>query len=133
MLLWGAGIILENFSWRELVQVNIAPLSMVIFYFGIFLFLFGHCLSWLTTKKKLPFCLNFMIKLLIVLGTLALPIYIFHGAVIPLKNILLFLGISGKISLGVPLGIFFVIFGWAGFKLYKLYFFNSEIIKSSEI
>lgn len=62
------------------------------------------------------------LKLLIVFGGLALPIYVFHGLVIPVKDILVLLGWPGSVSFALPMGAFLFGMGYAGRRLYRMYF-----------
>ncbi|MEM1159466.1 MAG: AMP-binding protein [Pseudomonadota bacterium] len=61
-------------------------------------------------------------QLLIVTGGLALPIYAFHSVVIPVKDILTLLGVPGAVALLLPMSIFLASMGYAGMRLYRIYF-----------
>ncbi|MDF2231620.1 AMP-binding protein [Albimonas sp. CAU 1670] len=57
---------------------------------------------------------------LMVIGGLALPIYAFHGSVIPVRDILWTLGVPAPLP--IALGAFLLIMGYAGFRLHRMYF-----------
>jgi hypothetical protein len=59
---------------------------------------------------------------LIVIGGLALPIYAFHESVIPTKDILVGLGVSGGVALAVPLALFSALFLYLCRRLRRIYF-----------
>lgn len=62
------------------------------------------------------------LKLLIVIGGLALPIYIFHGLVIPGRDLMSGLGVPKILSLPLAIGGFLVVMGYAGRRLWRMYF-----------
>lgn len=62
------------------------------------------------------------LKFLIVTGALALPIYAFHGAVIPVADIGKDLGVPGGIAIAVPMGLFLSGIGWLGLRVWRMYF-----------
>lgn len=59
---------------------------------------------------------------LIVTGGLALPIFAFHGAVIPVKDVLSLAGVPGFLALPIPLGAFALGIGYAWRRLFRMYF-----------
>ena len=69
-----------------------------------------------------PGLLRLGLQLLIVTGGLALPIYAFHSVVIPVKDILAILGLPGALALLLPISIFLAGMGYAGMRLYRIYF-----------
>ncbi|MBK0329363.1 AMP-binding protein [Rhodobacteraceae bacterium F11138] len=62
------------------------------------------------------------LKLLIVIGALALPIYAFHGVVIPVADIGKDLGVPGAIAIAIPMGLFLSGTGWLGARVWRMYF-----------
>ena len=52
--------------------------------------------------------------MLIVIGGLALPIYVFHGLVIPIMDILMLIGMNSVPAVILPLGVFLVSMIYAG-------------------
>mgnify|MGYP002718320285 FL=1 len=82
---------------------------------GLFLRLI---LSW----DRLPAALRNVLKLLLVIGGLALPIYVFHGLVIPGKDMLNALGLGGGLALGIPVGLFLLVMAYLGRRLWRMYF-----------
>ena len=90
-------------------------LSLAVLGVGLFL---AALLSWerLSAFPRLP------LKLLVVIGGLALPIYVFHGLVIPVRNLLVMAGLPGAVALLLPMGGFLVAMGYAGQRLWRMYF-----------
>lgn len=62
------------------------------------------------------------LQLLVVLGSLALPIYVFHGLVIPVAEILKIAGLPGSVALGGPLAVFVAAVAYGGRRLHRMYF-----------
>lgn len=90
-------------------------LSLAVAGVGIFLTLL---LSWdrMGRVARLP------LKLLVVIGGMALPIYVFHGLVIPGRNLLMAAGVPGTIALVLTLGGFLAVMGYGGRRLWRMYF-----------
>lgn len=57
-----------------------------------------------------------------VIGQLALPIYVMHEVVIPMKNLLDTLGLNGIVAIILSLGLFFGVIYFSFRKLYSLYY-----------
>lgn len=55
-------------------------------------------------------------------GGLALPIYVLHGLVLPLRNVLAAAGLPGVVALALPMGAFLASMGYAGRRLWRMYF-----------
>ena len=70
----------------------------------------------------LPGLLRRILQFLIVVGGLALPIYVFHGLVIPSKDILVLAGIASTPALAIPMSAFLAAMGYGGWRLYRMYF-----------
>jgi hypothetical protein len=66
--------------------------------------------------------LRLPLKLLVVTGGLALPIYVLHGLVLPLRNVLAAAGLPGVVALALPMGAFLASMGYAGRRLWRMYF-----------
>ncbi|WP_162932934.1 AMP-binding protein [Roseovarius sp. EL26] len=94
----------------------------ILFYFAISVFLIGMFIPVLTRWSSLPSSIMTGCKILITLGGLALPIYAFHGLVIPIKDLLVIMGLPGVIALGFSMGAFLISIGYGGVKLWKMYF-----------
>lgn len=90
-------------------------LSAVAFAIGLFLRLL---LSWedLSAPARLP------LKWLLVIGGLALPVYVFHGLVIPGRDLLLAFGLPSRPALLLVMGTFVVTMAWLGRRLWRMYF-----------
>ena len=93
-----------------------------LFYFGLATGLLGGFLVMTTRWTSVWPGISGALKALIVLGGLALPIYAFHGVVIPVKDILVTLGVGGVIALVIPVAVFLTWLGWAFLRLRRMYF-----------
>ena len=84
---------------------------------GIGLFL-RLLLSWddLSAALRLP------MQVLLVTGGLALPIYVFHGLVIPGRDLMVELGLGGGVALLVAVGLFGLAMLYGGKRLWRMYF-----------
>ncbi|NHX28156.1 hypothetical protein HA397_29930, partial [Escherichia coli] len=87
------------------------------FYFFFSALLFGAMLLMVRVWAGLPGLLRFGLQAVIVLGGLALPVYAFHGLVIPIKDILRILGLPGIAALGLPVAVFLAWLGYAWWRL----------------
>lgn len=117
----GFATTLEFLSWQQITELSIVPLSMVFIYLGIASMLLGGVVHLIHKKKATPSFAATLVNFFIVLGVLALPIYIFHGAVLPVKGILVHLGLTKTIALAVPMSCFLIILFWGWLKIYKIY------------
>lgn len=93
-----------------------------VFYFFATVFLVGVFNLVLRHWNRLSRTGRGVLQILIVTGGLALPIYAFHGIVIPLKDIMLNAGLPGGIALVLPLGAFFGVMIYLGWRLRRMYF-----------
>lgn len=94
----------------------------LIFYLSMVLFATGGFLSLLLDWERLARPVRLILQALVVTGTLALPIYVFHGLVMPGRDMLAAAGVSGRLALAVPMGIFLLLMGWSGRKVWRAYF-----------
>lgn len=93
-----------------------------VFYFSTAVFLVGAFDQILRSWNRMNGLGRGVLQVMIVIGGLALPIYAFHGIVIPLKDILVVLGLPGAIALLLPLGAFIVVMVYLGWRLRRMYF-----------
>lgn len=93
-----------------------------LFYFGLATGLLGGFLMMTNRWTSIWPGISGVLKGLIVLGGLALPIYAFHGVVIPVKDILVTLGVGGVVALVIPVAVFLTWLGWAFLRLRRMYF-----------
>lgn len=93
-----------------------------VFYFSTVVFLVGAFNQILKSWNRMNSLGRGVLQVMIVIGGLALPIYAFHGIVIPLKDILVVLGLPGTIALLLPLGAFFTVMIYLGWRLRRMYF-----------
>lgn len=110
----------EVFLLREGVVFTSLPglvlyLSIAVAGVGVFLALL---LAW----ERLSAALRLPLKLLVVVGGLALPIYVFHGLVIPGRNLLVAFGMPGSAALITAMSAFLIVMGYAGRRLWRMYF-----------
>lgn len=101
------------------VYVSLPGLAL---YLSLALLFLGAGLSLVRRWQVLPVALQSLLKLLIVVGGLALPIYVFHQLVIPIRSILVQLGLPGTLALTLAMGSFLVAMAYAGRRLWKMYF-----------
>jgi hypothetical protein len=94
----------------------------LLFYAAFALLLLGGFIGLLRHWHGLWSGLRGLLKLGIVMGGLALPIYVGQQVVIPLKTLLLSLGLISPLALLLPLGAFLIGIGYAGHRLYRVYF-----------
>ena len=94
----------------------------LIFYLSFAAFGTGLFLRLILSWYRLPAALRNVLKLLLVIGGLALPIYVFHGLVIPGKDMLDALGLGGGLALGIPVGLFLLVMAYLGRRLWRMYF-----------
>lgn len=94
----------------------------LLFYAFFALLLLGGFIGLLRHWHGLPGPVRGVLKIGIVMGGLALPIYVGQEVVIPLKDLLLTFGLSGSLALLLPLGAFVLGIGYAGQRLYRVYF-----------
>ena len=93
-----------------------------VFYFFLVIFLVGAFESLLRGWMELGRTKRGIMQVLIVIGGLALPIFAFHGVVIPAKDILELLGLPGAIALLIPLSTFLFLMAYFGWRLWRMYF-----------
>jgi acyl-CoA synthetase (AMP-forming)/AMP-acid ligase II/acyl carrier protein len=92
------------------------------FYVSFASFLLGVMMRWIDMWESLSGILRHGLQALIIVGGLALPIYVFHGLVIPVKDILVLSGLPGKVALLLPLGLFIGLFVYGWRRLKRMYF-----------
>ncbi|MEO1613414.1 MAG: hypothetical protein AAFU55_13840, partial [Pseudomonadota bacterium] len=92
------------------------------FYIALALLLLGGTIRMIGAWNRLPGLVGIALRLLIVIGGLALPIYAFHSVVIPVKDILLILDAPGALALAAPMAVFLGSMIYAGQRLYRTYF-----------
>ena len=93
-----------------------------VFYFFLVIFLVGAFEAVLRRWTGLSGPTRALLQIMIVIGGLALPIYAFHGVVIPAKDILILLGLPGAIALFVPMSLFLALMAYFGWWLRRMYF-----------
>ncbi len=93
-----------------------------VFYFFLVIFLVGAFEGLLRGWTGLGSLTRGVLQVMIVVGGLALPIYAFHGVVIPAKDILKILGLPGAIALLMPLSAFLSLMAYFGWRLRRMYF-----------
>lgn len=93
-----------------------------VFYFFLVIFLVGAFESLIRRWAGLSGLTRGLLQIMIVIGGLALPIYAFHGVVIPVKDILYILGLPGAVALILPMATFLALMGYFGWRLRRMYF-----------
>lgn len=72
--------------------------------------------------ERLSAALRLPLKFLVVVGGLALPIYVFHQLVIPGRDLLVALGTPAPAALIMAMGAFLLAMVYAGRRLWRMYF-----------
>lgn len=93
-----------------------------IFYAGLAFACLGLTTRIMSNWSSWPDTVRMALRLLIVVGALALPVYAFHGMVLPLADILEFVGMSRAIAVALPMSCFLGGIGWLGFRVWRMYF-----------
>lgn len=94
----------------------------LIFYLSFAAFGTGLFLRLLLSWAGLPVWLRGALKLLLVIGGLALPIYVFHELVMPGRELLEAIGIHAHLVLAIPMGLFLLVMAYLGRRLWRMYF-----------
>lgn len=90
-------------------------ISLTLALIGVGIFL---TLRW----RRLPSFARWPMQVLIVTGGLALPMFAFHGVVIPAKDILMIVGLPSAAALLIPVSLFLLVMGWMWLRLKRMYF-----------
>lgn len=118
-------ILLQSYGTDAFAQrKNPAFVSLpgLMLYSFLGLFMLGVFLKLVLAWTHLPALLRIMLQILIVIGGLALPIYVFHGLVIPARDTLELVGFSGALALAIPMTLFVALAGYGGTRLHRMYF-----------
>lgn len=94
----------------------------LIFYLSFAAFGTGLFLRLLLSWDSLSGWLRASLRLLLVIGGLALPIYVFHGLVMPGRDLLEAVGMHGGLALAIPMGLFLLAMAYMGQRLWRMYF-----------
>lgn len=89
--------------------------SAAAFFVGVFLRIL---LAW----SRLGSVIRLPLQILLVIGALALPIYVFHGLVIPGMSLLNVAGLPRGFALAISMGGFLLVVGYSGRRLWRMYF-----------
>jgi hypothetical protein len=93
------------------------------FYIGVVVGLLGLMLKVTAAWWALPAAARAVTRIVIVIGGLALPIYVFHIVASPVsRDILVVLGVPPAAALAIPMGLFFAAMGYLGWRLHCSYF-----------
>lgn len=94
----------------------------LIFYLAFAAFGTGLFLHLLLSWDARSGWLRTVLKLLLVTGGMALPIYVFHGLVMPGRDLLATAGMSGGPALMIPMALFLAAMAYGGRRLWRMYF-----------
>ena len=94
----------------------------LIFYLSFAAFGTGMFLRLLLSWDSLPSWTRAPLRLLLVIGGLALPIYVFHGLVMPGRYLLMAMGVPAGLDLAIPMGLFLLAMAYLGRRLWRMYF-----------
>ena len=132
-LLLTAGAITVALSLGTMIEANglagiadrrgvaFTSLPALTLYLGAAVLFAGLFLHLSTRWNRLPAALRMPAKALMVIGGLSLPIYVFHGLVIPVAELLRLSGLPGMLALVLPLAGFVLTVGWAAARLWRAY------------
>jgi acyl-CoA synthetase (AMP-forming)/AMP-acid ligase II len=99
-----------------------SSISGQIFYVSLSAFLVGVGLKLTLNWQNLNRLTKLPIKAFIVMGGLALPVFVFHGLVRPVRDVLLLMGLPSSMALALPLTLFVVTAFYGGRRLSRMYF-----------
>ncbi|MFC3169440.1 AMP-binding protein [Paracoccus fontiphilus] len=111
---------IDPFGDRD--SIFFTSLPGLIFYLSLAVLLTGIMLAALSSWGTWPAPVQLPLKLLLVVGGLALPIYVFHGLVIPGRDLLASLGVPDGLALAVTMGLFLASMALSGRWLWRIYF-----------
>ncbi|RJK94515.1 hypothetical protein D3P06_18545, partial [Paracoccus aestuarii] len=94
----------------------------LVFYMAFAAFGIGLFLHLLLSWETLSAALRLPMQILLVTVWLALPIYVFHGLVIPGRNLMVELGMGGGVALLIAVGLFGLAMLYGGKRLWRMYF-----------
>ena len=106
-------IVMTPGSWRE----HAGSLLSVPAYGGMLLVLFSAALK-LVSLPHPPH----LIRPFIIAGTLAFPIFVGHGLVIPTMLVLEAYGVAKALALAIPLSLFLITIFWLAGRVYRVFF-----------
>jgi hypothetical protein len=127
---WGGGAILlgglvlslrgDTIHWFD----NVASLPQVLTYAGAALLVFAVAFARARREEHGPWARRAM-RILIVIGLLALPAYVGHEGVTPVASVLEQLGLRPMLAVGLPVLVFAGGFLFAMRRVYRLYYRES--------
>jgi hypothetical protein len=94
----------------------------LMFYVALTAALIGGGLKLMAVWGGLGGAARLPLKLLVVAGGLALPIYVLHGLVLPARGVLRLGGLPEVVALVIPLALFLGAMAYAGRRLWRMYF-----------
>lgn len=94
---------------------------MWVFYYGVIMIMISMLRELTLNYEKISIFFKKGINIGAIIGQLALPIYVMHEIVMPMKKLLDITGLNVMISLMLSLGLFFTVIYYSGRKLYSIY------------
>ncbi|MER5173783.1 AMP-binding protein [Thioclava kandeliae] len=125
LLLLSLAHMTEEFSFTSLVDRKSgfwSGLGGAIFYAGVSCLFISVTIRALSSWNNLWSPLRGVLKVLILIGGLALPAYAFHQLVLPVKDLLEHAGLHGAISLALPMSAFLLAMAYGMRWLNRMYF-----------
>lgn len=113
---------LEPSSYLDRTSSVFNLLLSYLMYLAISAALMGLFIKILASWQSLGRVSRTILEVFIAFGGLALPIYVFHGLVIPSKDLLVSLGLQGGVSLAIPMATFLALLGYGIYRLRRIYF-----------
>ena len=131
LLPYGLILIITGISYSYLAgqtelwfTAKVLPVWMIITYFGVIMVLLSAALIYRYSNVKSSM-IKFVFNVLAVLGLLSLPMYIGHGVVIPIKDLLNAFGLLPVVSISLSIAIFSAAIFFPARKLYQIYYGKS--------
>lgn len=99
--------------------INAGQTWAVLFFAGVSFLIYAGAQILLTTGKA-----KLVIRIAIVCGVLAFPIFIGHGLVMPIAAVIESFGLNAILSAMIPASLFIAVMAWLGLKIYSVRFGN---------
>lgn len=123
--LWSTVVISEAYpggAWPAETDGRLGDLIFMTLYCGVAVLAIGAGIRLFAVWSELSTASTVILRLLVVAGVLALPIYALHQVVRPVRDILADLGVPGVLAMGLPMGAFLTGIALSGLHIYRLYF-----------
>ena len=93
-----------------------------LFYFGVCVLLLVGMDRLLNYYHRMPSVAARLLNVLACFGLLAFPLFVMHKLVLPIKDLLEVVGLSGVLAVGLSMGLFVGLSGYMLYRSYRLQF-----------